>query len=226
MKRFALIFISLFACAAASQATDVPLAKPTSRGADSSAKLHREGLDGVKPMSDDDFWNLIGTTTSFENDPERQLAVLRAHLERLPVEQVEAFEAAFDGLMKRSYSWELWGADYVVHGGASDDAFEYFRCWLISKGRRVYEKAMADPDSLADMLAPDVEGVLEFEDFAYVARDVWSKKTGTPGNQMPNAANLSYPGVEPTGTRFEEEPEYLAKRYPKLWRRFGKNPLG
>ena len=37
---------------------------------------------------------------------------------------------------------------------------------------------MADPDSLADILVANVEGVLEFEDFAYVARQVWGEKTG------------------------------------------------
>ena len=80
---------------------------------------------------------------------------------------------------------------------------------------------MADPDSLADILVPNVEGVLEFEDFAYVARQVWGEKTGRPSNQMPNAANMIYPGLEPSGTKFEEDPTYLAKRYPKLWQRFG-----
>jgi hypothetical protein len=180
----------------------------------------------VRPMSDDRFWALIGATTAFERDPGRQLAALRSALERLTVPEIEAYEAAFDQYMRRSYSWDLWGAAYVVHGGASDDGFEYFRCWLISKGRAVFEKVTADPDSLADFLAPDLEGVLEFEDFAYVAREVWGEKTGLPGNQMPNAANMIYVGLEPSGTRFEEDEAYLSRRYPKLWRRFGSHPLG
>jgi hypothetical protein len=151
---------------------------------------------------------------------------MRAALEKLPIDQIEAYEAAFEEQMMRSYSWDLWGAAYVVHGGASDDGFEYFRCWLISKGRGVFERVMADPDSLADIIAPNAEGVLEFEDFAYVARRVWAEKTGRPSNEMPNAGNMIYPGREPSGTNFEEDAAHLAKRYPKLWRRFGTNPLG
>jgi hypothetical protein len=177
-------------------------------------------------MSEDRFWALIGTTTAFESDPERQLTALRAALEKLSIEEIEAYEATFDELMRRSYSWDLWGAAHVVHGGASDDGFEYFRCWLVSKGRGVFEKVTADPDSLADILAPNVEGVLEFEDFAYVARQVWGEKTGMPSNQMPGAANMIYPGLEPTGTKFKEDAADLVKRYPKLWRRFGLHPLG
>lgn len=186
----------------------------------------RYGSVRVQPMSDDRFWALIGSTTAFESDPERQLSHLRAALEKLSVEDIEAYEATFDKQMKRSYSWDLWGAAYVVHGGASDDGFEYFRCWLISKGRGVFGKVMAELDSLADILEPNGDGVLEFEEFAYVARQVWGEKMGLPGNKMPNAANMIYPGLEPSGTRFQEDPEYLSKRYPKLWQRFGTRPLG
>jgi hypothetical protein len=182
-------------------------------------------LKRVEPMSEQRFWALIGATIMFENDPERQLAALQTALRKLSIDEIEAYEAAFDALMKRSYSWDLWGAAYVVHGGASDDGFEYFRCWLISKGQRIFDKVMADPDSLADILAPKMEGVLEFEEFAYVARNVWSEKAGRSGKEMPNAAWMAYPGREPSGTRFDEDAAYLAKRYPKLWQRFGNNPL-
>jgi hypothetical protein len=178
----------------------------------------------IKPMSDDRFWALVQATTVDESRPDRQIAALRASLAQLPVEEIEAFQAAFDGQMTRSYSWDLWGAAYVVHGGASDDGFDYFRCWLISKGRTVFDKVLADPDSLADLVAPDPGGPLEFEEFAYVARKVWDEKVGRPGRKMPNAATTMYSHA-PAGTKFEEDPAYLATRYPKLWRRFGNSPL-
>jgi hypothetical protein len=178
-------------------------------------------------MSQDRFWALIGTTTAFEGDQRRQLSALRASLEKLSADDVAAFEASFDEQMQRSYSFDLWGAADIVHGGASDDGFEYFRCWLISKGRAVFEKVIADPDSLADIVdtvAPSEIGILEFEHFAYVAGDVWEKKTGQPISQMP-IVRQGY-GPKPSGTEFQEDDEaYLAKRYPKLWRRFSTHPL-
>jgi hypothetical protein len=36
----------------------------------------------------------------------------------------------------------------LINGGMSDDGFTDFRYWLISRGRDVYERALADPDSL------------------------------------------------------------------------------
>jgi hypothetical protein len=179
----------------------------------------------VKPMSDERFWAIVEASTKFESDPKRQLLSLHSELAKLSVDDLLAYEAAFDGLMRRSYTWDLWGAAYVIHGGASDDGFEYFRCWLISKGRTRFEKALADPDSLADMLAPDVEEALDFESFAYVARKVWAEKTGRKGSEMPNAAQMIYAGHAPSGVAFTEDPAALDKRYPKLWKRFGEHPL-
>jgi hypothetical protein len=174
-------------------------------------------------MSDDRFWALIDRTAIHESDPERQLESLSAALSRLSPDEIEAFEAAFSRQMQRAYTWDLWGAAYVAHGGASDDGFEYFRRWLISKGREVYERVLAEPDDLADMLVADVEGVLEFEDFAYVARDVWVRKTGGSAEEF--AAGGAMAGGAPRGEPFEDDAAHLSARYPKLWRRFGEHPL-
>ena len=92
------------------------------------------------------FWTLVDSTTALEANPQMQLAALHGALSKLSVDEIERYEVAFDSEMKRSYSWDLWGAVYVVHGGASDDGFEYFRCWPISKGKRTFEKVLADPD--------------------------------------------------------------------------------
>jgi hypothetical protein len=175
----------------------------------------------VTPMSEDQFWAIIASTTAYESDPDAQLAALHAALSRLSVEQVLAYEATFDQLMRRSYSWDLWGAAYLINGGASDDGFEYFRCWLISRGREVFERSVADPDSLADIVPMDATDGLDFELFAYVAREVWGEKTGQASNLMPNAAPMMYPDLQPSGVKFETDGSSLARRYPKLWRRFG-----
>jgi hypothetical protein len=175
---------------------------------------------GPGPLSLDGFWALIDHSATLESDADAQVADLRVSLQRLTPDQIADFEKLFDETMRNCYSWDLWGAAYLSNGGASDDGFEYFRCWLISKGRRVFEAVSADPDSLAELLAPGEGGDLEFEEFAYVARDAWAAKTGRDWNEMPVVANMAY-DIEPKGSPLIESREALARRYPKLWKRFG-----
>jgi len=107
----------------------------------------------VQMMADDRFWALMAASR-FPRNQEKQVSALRPRLEVLSLEDVEAFEAAFRDKLDRSYSFDLWGAAYLANGGCSDDGFHYFRCWLVSSGREVFENALADPDSLADVRKP------------------------------------------------------------------------
>lgn len=175
-------------------------------------------------MAEDRFWSLIDETIPYEADPERHLEALRQVLSALDPVEIEAFERGFHRALRRSYTWDLWGAGYVMNGGMSDDGFEYFQRWLISKGHRVFETAVADPDALADMLAPNSRGPCQFEEFAYVASQLWEEKTGKdPWESFPYAEPL--PDGGPSGTEFDEDSDYLSKRYPRLWARFGNAPL-
>lgn len=177
----------------------------------------------LAPMSNSRFWSIVHKTVPAGFDRDRQLAALRQALSSLTLAELEAYEDTFHGLMQQSYSWDLWGAAYIINGGASDDGFEYFRCWLLSRGEAVFSKALADPDSLAELISANADEALDFEEFAYVARTVWSEKSDEA--EMPNASPMMYPGKEPSGTPFAEEAAHLAKRYPKLWKRFGNAPL-
>jgi len=178
-------------------------------------------------MTEDRFWAVIARTTAYEADAERQLEALRQALRELTPSEIEAFQRAFQREQKRAYTWDLWGAAYLLNGGASDDGFEYFQRWLISKGRRTFEAAVSNPDSLADMVAPGAEGTCEFEEFAYVAGHVWAEKTGIDP-WKDRTSSFPYtgaaPAAQPSGTPFKEDQAYLAKRYPKLWARFGTSP--
>jgi hypothetical protein len=152
-----------------------------------------------------------------------QTARLGESLSALTVPEIEAFQRVFDDKLAQAYSWDLWGAAYVVHGGESDDGFEYFRRWLISRGRSSFEKAVAEPDSLAELIPDNPAGPLENEEIGFVAMEIWARKTGRGPAEMPGAATMR--SAEPTGLPFEEDEEALAKRYPKLWSRFGADPI-
>ena len=78
-------------------------------------------------------------------------------------------------------------------------------------GRRTFEEALADPDSLArPAFMPGVESVL-FEEFQYLAGDVFDEMRG----QEIEGYTDSYP-EHPRGTKWWRTVDDLRERYPRL----------
>jgi hypothetical protein len=156
------------------------------------------------------FWELLEGL-----DPETAGGGLAARLDALESEAIAAFQHHFDEEHARAYSWPLWGAAYLMEGGCSDDGFIDFRYGLISRGQKVFESALADPDSLADLL--DEDDFLSNEEFGYVAGEVYENKTGS---EIPRGG-ASHP-ADPSGEEWDFDDEDLcAAKLPKLWAKFG-----
>ncbi|MFJ8359774.1 DUF4240 domain-containing protein [Streptomyces sp. NPDC093984] len=170
-------------------------------------------------MDEMEFWELVDASReAAEGDPEEQADVLVERLLQLDPESVVDFARHFESRFNRSYRWDLWGAAWVLLDGASDDAFDSFRCWLIGQGRHVFEGALHDPDSLADLLEEfdeEIDG--DGEELGYAADEAYEQLTGT---ETPDLGIPPAP-AEPEGTPFDLENEsVLAERYPRLWDRF------
>ena len=180
---------------------------------------HPSRADAGPVMDETEFWELVDATReAAEGDPEEQADLLVDRLLLLDPEMVLDFARHFEARYNRAYTWDLWGAAWVLLDGASDDAFDFFRCWLIGQGREVYEGAVHDPDSLADLLDDfdeEIDG--DGEELGYAADEAYEQLTGTvaPDLGIPPAAS------EPLGASLDLENErVLAQRYPKLWERF------
>ncbi|MFE9834380.1 DUF4240 domain-containing protein [Streptomyces sp. NPDC005551] len=170
-------------------------------------------------MDETEFWELVDATReAAEGDPEEQADLLVERLLRLDPESVLDFARHFESRYNRAYRWDLWGAAWMLLDGASDDAFDFFRCWLIGQGREVFEGAVHDPDSLADLLEDfdeEVDG--DGEELGYAADEAYEQLTGVV------APDLGIPPApaEPEGTPIDFENDgLLAERYPRLWERF------
>lgn len=162
------------------------------------------------------FWDLIeASRQAAGNDENAQIEALRVSLQALPVEEVVRFDEIFSECMRRAYRYDLWAGATIIDGfWVSDDAFEYFRYWLISRGQEVFENAVADPESLADVV--EQGEVCEFEAFGYVASWVWEEKTGQTMDKMhPFSGGES---KDPAGENYEEEA--LRRRFPRLLEKF------
>ncbi|MEO1544120.1 MAG: DUF4240 domain-containing protein [Pseudomonadota bacterium] len=179
----------------------------------------------IDAMPGQRFWAIIEEAAKSAHDPDAHMSALHGELTKLTPDQVASFQVAFMEHTAKAYTWDLWGAAFVVHGGCSDDGFEYFRYWLVSRGRDVFEQAMRDVDGLADLDPPTGPyDAWEFEGIAYIAERAW-KDVGGTGRF---AAVVGIPTLpdEPAGDPFEEDEDHLKHRFPKLWLRFGETPLG
>ena len=161
-------------------------------------------------MDEQRFWSIIeAARRGADDDVDEYAKALATELRRETPQEVAAFEEILDRVIASAYHWPLWGAAYVINGGCSDDGFYYFRGWLVMQGEAVFRKALADPDSLADVLQDDVDA--ECEEMLYVAGYVYEEKTGS---ELSLAGMAHDPVTGPTGESWEEED--LPRLLPRL----------
>ncbi|MFG3016407.1 DUF4240 domain-containing protein [Streptomyces cinerochromogenes] len=170
-------------------------------------------------MDETEFWELIDSSReAAEGDPEEQADALLDRLLQLDPELVLDFARHFEARYNRAYRWDLWGAAWLLLDGCSDDAFDFFRCWLIGQGREVFEGALHEPDALAGLLAEfdeEIDG--DGEELGYAADEAYEQLTGTVAPDL----GIAPAPAEPEGTPLDlEDDRALAQRYPRLWERF------
>jgi len=166
-------------------------------------------------MDEASFWDLTAQARAEAgNDTGRQSELLEERLRKLPPQQIVAYQRIRHRLDERAYTWDLWGAAYVIEDGCSDDCFRDFRAYLISLGHDTYEAALRDPDSLAPIVQDAEAG--DWENADSVAADAYEN---VAGEDIP--ADDSDLSGEPRGEPWDDEDqEDLVRRYPKLAARF------
>ncbi|MEP3654143.1 MAG: DUF4240 domain-containing protein [Litorimonas sp.] len=155
-------------------------------------------------MSDKNFWAIIDASIS--EDQSKQATTLAADLSQLNKDQLIAFESSYRSKLEAAYRWDLWAAAYIINGGCSDDGFDYFCDWLISRGQEVFNTALENPESLIGIATP---WDTEFEEFRYVMMDVMSDKHKSEFPMPTKARPMSLAGEE-----WDEET--VGNKYPKL----------
>jgi hypothetical protein len=192
-------------------------------------KQRKQELAELKPtaemMNEDQFWAIVQKAVDEAGDDEDEyLEVVMHELSKLSLKEMVGFRLRTDKLLYDSYTSEMWCAGYLMNGGCSDDGFEYFRLWVISRGRKVYEAALANPDNLIDYIAEDADmDFFEFELFWYAAIDAFEEATEADLYDYIDDDNFTtregnYPNFEFNWD--EEDPESMKKLCPRLFERF------
>ncbi|MFF5176085.1 DUF4240 domain-containing protein [Micromonospora sp. NPDC000089] len=103
-------------------------------------------------MRTEDFWQLIEQARAGGGGEAPAVAARAVALlaERDP-EEIAGYAQHQRRVLAASHRVDLWGAAYLINSGAAADDFEAFRGWLMTQGRAVFARAVAEPDALAEL---------------------------------------------------------------------------
>lgn len=175
----------------------------------------------AEKMDKQEFWRVIdfahqrakGDEQLFEN-------LLIKSLGQYSPEGIIEFECLLEQQLLAADDFKVMAAQKIIEGSVTDDSYLYFRCWLISQGKNVFEEAIRNPDSLSDI---DTEGIVaEFEPLLYVATQAYKNNTGKKEEDesfprgIASKRRLNYDSA--TGTKGQDwTEEQLPTLLPKLW---------
>lgn len=176
-------------------------------------------------LDEEQYWTLIDASLKATRSQGAQEQYLIRELGRLTPKEIIGFRLRTDKLLYDSYTSNMWCAGYIMNGGCSDDGFEYFRNWVISRGKETYYKAKENPDNLV-IEAVRGRDSYEFEGFWYVALNAFEAKTGKDLYDYIDDSRFTtregqYPPIQFTWK--EGNPESMKKICPKLFERFWDN---
>jgi hypothetical protein len=163
-------------------------------------------------MSRDEFWRLIDWSRTNTNGCDGQVELLTERLASFEPDEILSFDHHCTTLRYLAYRHDLWAVAYIMNGGCSDDGFDYFRGWLITQGKELFEAMLQSPENAALAIIAVPEEGLECEGILSVAWDAYERKMG---QTMP-PSRKPCPQIE--GMEWQEED--LEKLYPRLWSRF------
>ena len=127
-------------------------------------------------MTPNEFWALIAHARQHAplNSEPAMLDALYRELVKLPNQELYAWYGLQDSYMDLADTPKLFAAAVLINGGSSDDRFTDFTAWLVAQGKTVYESALANPDSLAQIDLPFDNAEWEF--CGYIAGDAYEGK--------------------------------------------------
>ncbi|MGO2012642.1 MAG: DUF4240 domain-containing protein [Pseudoalteromonas sp.] len=167
-------------------------------------------------LTANDFWQLV-TVDDKTAEPESVSTRLKNLLKELSDDELIEFDKQFSICMRQSYTWDLFGAAFVMAGCNDDYGFSEFRCWLISRGEAAFTAALENPDSLANCIP-----VYHLNEQPYPYLDEYDLIAGLLYEER-NEDELPFvpSGLEePKGKRFKDKPKFLKQSYPNLFAKY------
>lgn len=184
-------------------------------------------------MDIDTWWRLIeqaravvGDRADDRDPPDDPLvSVLTGLLAELEAAEIIAFAQLLIQVRDTAYRWPLWNAAQLIEGGCGDDGFMDFRAGLVLLGRKTFTRAVADPDSLAELsvvvrMGRDEKGWIGCEDMAYAPRAAYERAQGET-DSFDAVMEAVVPGMDrpahPAGEGWDlDDEDETRRRLPRL----------
>jgi hypothetical protein len=174
--------------------------------------MPRDKNTPVVPLGD--VWTLIRDERVRHAETDDFLEAVRKRIVNAGPKGLRPFLSHIDKCLRKANTWKLWGAAYLANDGCSDDGFLYFRAWLVTQGKDVFEQVCKDPDSLADVPAAfDEDTERECEDLLDLVDAAAAELGVDPPEPSESAREYSPAGKQPD---FDDDAT-MSKRYPKLF---------
>jgi hypothetical protein len=125
----------------------------------------------IYAMNESNFWSVIESVGSSDGDSGHAQRLLKK-LEALGPKERADLRLHFERMLERSNEALLRDEVNHVIGFCSSDCFLYVRAWLVSRGRKAFERAIRDPSAIKEILPATARGssqAVEFEEFLYAA---------------------------------------------------------
>ncbi|MEM9332600.1 MAG: DUF4240 domain-containing protein [Pseudomonadota bacterium] len=159
-------------------------------------------------MDEDLFWSIIQIGGAIPI-PEKLMDIEKRLTDFTP-KAIRDFRKILQSRLSDAYRSDVWALAFLLMNGASDDAFEAFRCWLILAGRKVYTATLSDPNLFDVSLFPG--GGCEFAlDLMSIPEAAYNRRSKTPLRiARPKKMTLLGPAI------LEEDFPKLLSRIAKL----------
>jgi hypothetical protein len=168
----------------------------------------------TQPVTDP-FWALISETRrAAGTDTGTQSELLRDRLSKLSPAAILKFERWWRSLDRTLYTWQVWGAAFVIQDGCSDDCFRDFRAYVISLGPDAVRIATKSPDALAPIVSDSDTG--DWEGAKDMAPDAF--RMATDSDFPLDTSDLS--GTPRGAPWSDSQGQALIRQYPRLASRF------
>jgi hypothetical protein len=175
--------------------------------------------DRIPMMAPKVFWDLIEASRRGATNDLEFINALYSSLLDLSPDEVIGYHSRLWHHLAEANRQDLWHAAIPLFGGSNDDDhFRDFGCWLIARGKRAFEEALQNQDSLVDFFHCERFDLGAMRD---CPEEVWGELTdrgwGDFDEVRKHAEKTPWPeGLIPAGWAVEDLDEQR-RRWPRLW---------